>query len=401
VDLVDVTKLKIEQEHDFIENNAGPVATAPANRVEELLEFSYSDAWALLKQDRGAFEQELSLRAPAANYQEGDVLFTSHWTQSYPYNIFCPESPICAGEHYQGRCAVGCVATAAAQIMRYWAWPPYGTVFPYNDPYNWHLMPDAIYPWSPQDQIDAVANLGREAGGACLMDYCGEIDCGSGAWHADMLDAYENYFRYDDDAFWETRSSHMTPISWFGLIKQQISSNRPLQYQIPEHSIVCDGWRENSSVPVWQYHMNYGWDGWVPDDKPCWDPFLGTGSNTWFTLDNLPCSTLDQEGMIVALIPDESLPSTLGPFYGNNPSFPYRYIPLDSWGNSVTFSAGQLIQFLHGVTMRCTSTNGGAIRIYGTPALHTRLFTRGDKSIGVRIENGGIVLYGGGVVKLY
>lgn len=401
VDLVDVAMFKIEQEHDFIEQNAGPVATASAARVEELLEFSYRDAWDFLGRDGGAFEQDLPLRAPAANYLEGGVQLTSHWKQSYPYNIFCPENPLCAGAHYQGRCAVGCVATAAAQIMRYWAWPPYGTTYPYDDPYHWYLMPDAVDAGSPQDEIDAVANLSREVGDACLMTYCGPIDCGSGAWHEDMLDAYENYFRYDDDAFIENRSAYMISISWFNLIKQQINSNRPLQYRVPNHSIVCDGWRENQTVPMWQYHMNYGWDNFVPPDEPCWDPFEGIGSNAWFTLDNLPCSTLDVELMIVALIPDVSLPSTLGPFYGNNPSFPYRYIPLDSWGNSVTFSEGQLIQFLHGVTMRCSSTSGGAIKFYGTPALHTRLFSRGDTSKGVRIENGGIALYGGGMVKLY
>ncbi len=105
--------------------------------------------------------------------------------------------------------------------------------------------------------------------------------------------------------------------------------------------------------------------------------------------------------MIVALVPDESLPSTLAMTYGNNPAFPYRYLPLDTQGTSTTFSEGQLIQFLHGIVLRCTSTTGGAIRIYGTPALHTRLFTRGDQTKGVRIENGAIALYGGGAVTLY
>ena len=59
------------------------------------------------------------------------------------------------------------------------------------------------------------------------------------------------------------------------------------------------------------------------------------------------------------------------------------------------------IQFLPGVDIMCTSTTGSAITIYGSPSLHTRLFTRGDITKGVRIENGGIALYGGGAVRLY
>ena len=400
VDLVDVIKYKIEQEHDYIAENAGPVATATTAQVEALLEFSYRDAWMLLAQDRDDFERDLFMMAPAENYQAGQILMTTNWEQNHPYNLFCPENALCGGENYQGRCAVGCVATAAAQIMRYYAWPPYGVGHPYDDQYNWHLMPDAIDAGSPQEQIDAVANLGREIGHACLMDYCGEINCASSAWHVDMLNAYENYFRYDDDAYIEYRSSYFFGLEWFNLIKQQINSNRPLQYEVPAHSIVCDGWRENEIAPRYMYHMNYGWGGYRRSES-CWDPYEETGSNTWFPLDCLPCTVLDDEYMIVALVPDESLPSTLATTYGNNPGFPYRYLPLDTQGTTVTFTEGQLIQFLHGIVLRCTSTTGGAIRIYGTPALHTRLFTRGDTSKGVRIENGAIALYGGGAVTLF
>ncbi len=400
-DLVDVIKLKIEQEHDFIEKNAGPVGTAPSDLIEGLLAFSYGDAWKMLTQERDDFEWDLYVKAsPAANYQEGQVLLSTYWTQDYPYNAFCPVSPYCTYPNYSGRCAVGCVATAAAQLLRYWAWPPYGTTFPYNDQYAWHLMPAAIDIDSPEEQIEAVANLCREVGDACLMIYCAAWSCGSSAEHSNMLDAYENYFRFDTGARIEYRSLYISGSSWFDLIKQQIDANRPIQYRVTAHSVVCDGWRENPAVPMWQYHMNYGWAGGVPDDA-CWDPYRGTGSNSWFALDNLPCTEFVSELMIVGLVPDVSLPSTLDPIYDNNPAFPYRYLPLDTQGTSTIFSEGQLIQFLHGVTMRCISTAGGTIRIYGTPALNTRLFTRGDQMKGVRIENGGIALYGGGGVRLF
>ena len=48
---------------------------------------------------------------------------TSQWHQGSPYNDQCPTLTPGSDEHV----AVGCVATATAQIMYYWKWPPTGT----------------------------------------------------------------------------------------------------------------------------------------------------------------------------------------------------------------------------------------------------------------------------------
>jgi hypothetical protein len=188
-------------------------------------------------------------------------------------------------------------------------------------------------------------------------------------------------------------------VEWFELIKEQLDVNRPFQSDIiyggeGGHSIVCDGYQHFGDSRL--YHMNYGWGGGVPA-RECWEGF--PSSNTWFIVYGLPCSV--ETDMIAGIQPDVSLNALLGPIYGNNPSFPYRYVNTDAWGTDVTFSAGQLIQFLPNVDMVCTSTTGGAIKIFGSPALHTRLFTRGDITKGVRIENGGVALYGGGGVRMY
>lgn len=47
---------------------------------------------------------------------------TSLWNQGGPYNEQCPELPPASGNHT----VVGCVATAMAQVMRYWEWPIIG-----------------------------------------------------------------------------------------------------------------------------------------------------------------------------------------------------------------------------------------------------------------------------------
>lgn len=394
-DIVDIIKFKMAAAHAFIEDRIGPVETAPSEAIERIAEFSYRDTWRLLSRNQGEFVQDLQIYSPLTNYMQGLIMLTTNWSQSSPYNLFCPYDSDCTASHYDGRCATGCVATAAAQIMKYWCWPPYGSGYPYHDPYNWTYMPDSLSTSSPQYQIDAVANLMSEIGLGCLMNYCRDNDCGSGAFPEDMVVAYEDYFRYDPDLHMLYKGDY-NHSDWFELIKEQLDVNRPLHYGITGHSVVVDGYQHAMAIRM--YHINYGWGGNVQPES-CWDPYRETGSNTWYSLCALPCA--EDTDMIAGIQPDVSLNALLGPIYGNNPSFPYRYVNVDATGNYVTFSAGQLIQFLPGVIIKCTSTTGGAIKIYGTPALHTRLFTRGDQTKGVRIENGGIALYGGGLVTLY
>lgn len=188
-------------------------------------------------------------------------------------------------------------------------------------------------------------------------------------------------------------------VEWFELIKEQLNVNRPLQCGIlyggaGGHSIVCDGYQHLGDHRI--YHMNYGWGG-NPDSRACWEGF--ESSNSWFFVYGLPCSV--ETDMIAGIQPDVSLDALLGPIYGNNPSFPYRYVNVDATGTDVTFSAGQLIQFLPGVIIRGTGNGGSAIKIYGSPTLHTRLFSRGDITKGIWIQDGGITLSNGGAIMLY
>lgn len=395
-DIIDVIKYKIEQEHDFIEENIGPVATAPVDEVARFCEISYRDVWTLLDRDAGGFEQSQVLAGAATNYQEGGVMLSTSWNQTDPYNLFMPATSAC-GPGYDDRCAAGCVAIAAGQIMKYWDWPPYGVGIPYNDYYDWTLMPDQLTTGSPYQQIDETALFIVEVGQACGMDWCKDGGCASSAHHTDMRSAFMYIFRFSPTAWIVERPSYSSE-AWFNVIRDNINGNMPLQYGVPDHSIVCDGWRIVSDVK--QYHMNYGWGDWLGSDS-CWDPYAGSGSNTWFTLDALPCSELAVEEAIVLLKPIVSLGPTLSSTYSRDSSFPYRYVNVDAGGANTVFQAGQLIQSLPGLTVRCTSTGSGAVRFYGSPTLHTRIFTRGDTSKGVKITDGCVALYGGGAVLIH
>ncbi|MBN1825077.1 MAG: VCBS repeat-containing protein [Candidatus Eisenbacteria bacterium] len=213
-------------------------------------------------------------------------LLTASWHQGAPYNNTCPMGD-------GGRTVVGCVATAAAQILHYHAWPPNGEgthsytwdgdqscggsvgggtqYADFSDAYDWANMPDNCDGGCTAAQEAALAELCRETGVAFNMDYG---FCGSGAYTSDALTVFPEYFRYDgvsideEDRFWHTADS------WFAIIQEEIDANRPMQYRIEGHSIVCDGWRVIETTN--QYHINYGWGG---------------SQTAWYTIDNIYGST--------------------------------------------------------------------------------------------------------------
>lgn len=201
-------------------------------------------------------------------------LLTTAWHQDAPYSNFCPMGD-------GGRCVVGCVATAVAQVMRYHAWPPRGLgehqywwggddscggqtggeylYADFSDDYDWANMPNSCGSCT-QAQRDALAELSYEVGVAVDMDYG---RCGSGAFTDVILQRLPQHFRYDTAIDDESRNSH-TAGSWFGIIQEEINNSRPMVYTFrydanQGHAIVCDGWRDSGGQN--EYHMNYGWGG--------------------------------------------------------------------------------------------------------------------------------------------
>lgn len=201
-----------------------------------------------------------------------DPLLTTSWYQTAPYNNFCPMGNC-------GRCAVGCVATATAQIMNYWQLPagggngsycyewwgdlscgeepiPQTLCATFSDGYDWANMPDSCDLGCTQAQQDAVAELCYEVGVAVDMHY-GSLASGSNS--TEVIEALPQFFNYDPLLEVRYRAYHETPEAWFNLIKSQLNLGQPLYYGNAGHAFVCDGWRVLGVTM--QYHMNYGWGG--------------------------------------------------------------------------------------------------------------------------------------------
>ena len=387
-DLADFLKGRIERILDRIEKQFGSVATARSEDVSGLFEVDYKESWKQLEAGILPIEKaDVGTEATAdyvqgGDYQEGDILLNTSWWQGYPYNLYCPAPPDgngCTWDH----CTVGCNATAGAQVLRHWCWPPYGeNGYPYTDIYEWWNMPNTIDETSPSAQIYATAELNYEVGIAGNQAYC-VSNCATAGHIEDMRPGYINHFRYNPGSSVPYRVNY-TATGWFSLIQQQLNQNRPMTYGIPGHAIACDGWQIIYNPPIYirQYHMNWGWED--------------TGRDIWYTLDSFSDPSI--EHLLADHIPTTAIGSTVvSGTYPRN-AFPYRYFDRDATaGLSTTFASGNYLQFLNGIRLRAA----GYIRIESSTTYDTRLFSSGTPSTGIRLSSGTMTLNSGGSIKLY
>lgn len=197
-------------------------------------------------------------------------LVHSTWNQSPYYNDLCPSGSV-----------TGCVATAMAQIMRFWQYPAMGTgSSSYCDcgspnftsnygtlnanygatTYNWSNMFLSI-----SSTNNDVATLNYQCGVSVEMDYSPSesgaqvIDYGGGYPCAQI--SYVNYFGYDPSTIQGLDKTSYTDAQWIALLKGDLDIGRPIQYVGADpsaggHTWVCDGYDTYDN-----FHMNWGWGG--------------------------------------------------------------------------------------------------------------------------------------------
>ena len=349
---------------DAIETKAGPVAVASTEVVSALMEVDYRDTWAELERDPVALAARMDAGSAPFNYAAGQNLLASNWHQGPPYN---DQTPWMNCSNSNGRALVGCVATAAAQILHYWDWPP-------DFDWDYPNMGDNVTTSSPQVQIDAVAHVSHDAGVAVGMAY----GCDDSSAHTYAMEPNFESWGYGDVVV--VYRPLYDAKSWLSTLQDQLNANRPIQYRILGHSIVADGWQTMGIVN--QYHMNYGW---------------ADGHNTWYTVDALHQpggGSLADEYMLLGIVPLSALGANVSGTITPNPWL-YRYVDRDVNVDDAEFAAGVQLQFLPGARLRATGLRGGTLRFYGAPGQDTLLFSHGDKTQGIKIYDSGIRIYGG------
>lgn len=208
-------------------------------------------------------------------------MMTTTWSQGSYYNNLCP--------YHTGtsaRSVTGCVATATAQVMKYWNHPTTGygnhtytsertrSGVTYTFPnltadfgattYQWSNMPNALTSVSSSSQVNAVATLMYHLGVAVEMSYSPEA---SGAQNyntrgriaASSQSALMKYFKYRADMAALCREDYSDAV-FCERLRDEIDQSRPFLYSGSHtsgaHSFVFDGYDNYG-----KFHVNWGWGG--------------------------------------------------------------------------------------------------------------------------------------------
>lgn len=216
-------------------------------------------------------QQRAARRASRANI---DYKVQTMWDQVAPYNSQIPlnQEPGFTGNSAH---ATGCVATAAAQVMKFYSWPKsgvgnktlstryngltYSANFE-NTTYQWNLMQNSYnvqYSGTPEEI--AVGTLMYHVGVAADMTY-GQIGKGgSAADLRDLAEALANNFKYNQGITYHEREFY-TDEEWENMVYGELAAGRPVLYGGKQesgtgHAFVCDGYQGGF------YHINWGWNG--------------------------------------------------------------------------------------------------------------------------------------------
>lgn len=247
-------------------------------------------------------------------------LLLTNWNQSPYYNDQCPYDA-----KANSRAVVGCVATAMAQVLKYWDAPNSGFgSHTYTHPtfgalsadfehttYDWKNMPAALSSTSTAAQVNAVAQLMYHCGVSVEMDYGVES---SGSFTTSARSNLTHCAEYALETYWgydpalkglQKEDYKYKNAEWLELLRTELDAARPVIYSGQGvgggHCFVCDGYDDAD-----YFHFNWGWGG-------LYDGF--------FTLDALAPGTggigggsgdyNDEQQMIIGIQPDKRLtPST-------------------------------------------------------------------------------------------
>jgi len=186
-------------------------------------------------------------------------LCETKWNQSPHVNDLCPYDSAA-----KTKCLTGCVATAMAQVMKYWEYPETGSgIHSYNHSkygeqtanyggtiYEWDQMPDKVFTTNLP-----VATLMYHCGVGVHMMYG---PGGSGAYPERIPITMVDFFNYDSTCTLISKAN-FKEAEYIEILKNELDHKRPLCYTgygTGGHEFVCDGYDEDD-----YFHINWGWGG--------------------------------------------------------------------------------------------------------------------------------------------
>lgn len=242
-----------------------PIADTPLPPALEVWLQSYADEIAMLESNQGTIREVTPGRTPIEPLLKDENKNLIQWGQTDPYNRYCPMLD-------DARTVTGCVATAIAQIMRYYAYPtrPKGKLsytwekgeqtlsinYDTVPDYKWSSMKAKKSSYSSDAQRKAVAQLLRDVGYSVEMNY----GPSSGATTSNCVTALPTYFGYNENIF-IMGALALSVNDYEDLVYQSLSNKHPLVLTGTKiaggaHAFVCDG-ADNKGF----FHINWGWGG--------------------------------------------------------------------------------------------------------------------------------------------
>ena len=260
--------LGFTDEGDFDENNLSPAYRDMLECISTVVELG-----------REANMPTYARRRANANRVTINPLMKSHWNQGAPWNILCPICPD-NNEH----AVVGCVATAASQVVYYFrkdlpqylmaTTPTYRggeeqcdvTVsYPKGTPIEYDLMFDSYNNNEPYELKVPVATLCFTLGAAARLGYWHS----TGGYISEANKAMKTYFGLGGTSLGR---NDMEIENWESVIYKSLIAEKPLLYSgfttdgKSGHAINIDGYNARNGL----WHFNFGWGG---------------GGDGWYTLD--------------------------------------------------------------------------------------------------------------------
>lgn len=195
---------------------------------------------------------------PVKGIKDVSPLLKTEWNQGSGWNSYCPTDVNGQGGHVWA----GCVATAMAQIMKYWNYPTNGSGS-HSYSCNYGTLSANFgateYDWWSMDNYSATmatALLMYHCGVAVNMDYGAN---GSGAYvYYGSNDAYHAFYNY----FGYTVSGRDGDLS-DSEARSNIDAGQPILYSGANssgnegHAFVLDGYQGSN-----YFHFNWGWSGY-------------------------------------------------------------------------------------------------------------------------------------------
>lgn len=300
---------------ETITRRAAADRVSPSSRIRDV--WSYFDGLnARQAQDETARNLSANISANTDGIIRGakvDPLLTTTWGQDVPYNNLMPDDGC-----NSGHTLTGCVATAWAQVLNYWQWPPsssggqgekthtwngedFYVDFSNTEAYDWANMPaDLTAADTTQAQIDAVSKLMYYLAVAVETDF-GCTNSGSMVWADQVLDTHFKYKPLDESNN-RLNLLNYSAQQWFSVVKNELDADpaRPIIFSIgsPDgwHEVVIDGYEEGAVDTV---HINFGWNG---NSDGYWDI---TADDT-FNAGGFDWDVEQEQVMVIGIEPDRS-----------------------------------------------------------------------------------------------